>query len=81
MNFRLPPFGGRVVPHPKRLFALAILTVPLGLLSGCGNGVLTPRGPIGSANAIILLDAVGIMSAIVVPTIIAVLAFAWWFRA
>ncbi|MGB7037440.1 MAG: ubiquinol oxidase subunit II [Xanthobacteraceae bacterium] len=42
---------------------------------------MTPRGPIGSANAIILLDAVGIMSAIVVPTIIAVLAFAWWFRA
>ncbi len=54
---------------------------PLGLLSGCGDGVLTPRGPIGSANSIILLDAVGIMSAIVVPTIIAVAAFAWWFRA
>jgi len=69
------------VPPPKRLFALAIATVPLGLLSGCAGGVLQPRGPIGSANSIILLDAVGIMAAIVVPTLIAVLIFAWWFRA
>ncbi|MGB7076317.1 MAG: cytochrome ubiquinol oxidase subunit II, partial [Xanthobacteraceae bacterium] len=43
--------------------------------------MLTPRGPIGSANSVILLDSVGIMSAIVVPTIIAVAVFAWWFRA
>jgi cytochrome o ubiquinol oxidase subunit 2 len=50
-------------------------------LAGCSGGVLDPQGPIGGANALILLDAVGIMSVIVVPTIIAVLAFAWWFRA
>ncbi len=81
MTFRLPTFGRPIVWQPKRLFTLAILTVPLGLLSGCGNGVLTPRGPIGSANSVILLDSVGIMSAIVVPTIIAVAVFAWWFRA
>jgi len=50
-------------------------------LAGCSGGVLDPQGPIGGANALILLDAVGIMSVIVVPTIVAVLAFAWWFRA
>lgn len=51
------------------------------LLGGCSGGVLQPQGPIGAANAKILLDAVGIMSVVVVPTIGAGLAFAWWFRA
>jgi cytochrome o ubiquinol oxidase subunit II len=51
-------------------------------LAGCsGGGVLDPQGPIGSADTMILLDALGIMLAIVVPTIVAVLGFAWWFRA
>jgi cytochrome o ubiquinol oxidase subunit II len=50
-------------------------------LGGCAGGVLQPRGPIGSADSIILLDAVGIMSVIVVPTIAALLAIAFWFRA
>jgi cytochrome o ubiquinol oxidase subunit 2 len=80
MKFRRPQFGWRVVAHRKRLFTLGILMVPLGL-SGCAGGILQPRGPIGGANSIILLDAVGIMSAIVVPTIIAVAICAWWFRA
>ncbi|HUI98211.1 MAG TPA: ubiquinol oxidase subunit II [Xanthobacteraceae bacterium] len=50
-------------------------------LAGCSGGVLQPQGPVGGANALILLNAVGIMSVIVVPTIIAALVFAWWFRA
>src|SRR5262249_3953018 len=56
----------------------------LGLLlsvSGCSGGVLDPPGPIGAANAKILLNALGIMLVIVVPTIVAILAFGWWFRA
>lgn len=51
------------------------------LLTGCSGGVLDPKGPVGDANATIMLNALSIMLAIVVPTIIAVLAFAWWFRA
>ncbi len=43
--------------------------------------MLDPQGPIGGANAKILLNALGIMLVIVVPTIIAILIFAWWFRA
>jgi cytochrome o ubiquinol oxidase subunit II len=43
--------------------------------------VLSPIGPIGAAERTILLDSVAIMLAIVVPTIAATLAFAWWFRA
>jgi len=43
--------------------------------------LLDPQGPIAAANSAILIDSLVIMLAIVVPTIIAVLAFAWWFRA
>ena len=46
-----------------------------------GGGVLDPRGPVGAGNAQILVNALGIMLAIVVPTLLATLAFAWWFRA
>jgi cytochrome o ubiquinol oxidase subunit 2 len=59
----------------------AALAALLPLLAGCSGGVLQPEGPIGAAGAKILLDAVGIMTVIVVPTIVAALGFAWWFRA
>jgi len=50
------------------------------MLGGC-SGVLDPQGPIGSSEKQILFDALAIMLAIVVPVIVATLAFAWWFRA
>ena len=50
------------------------------LLSGCDFGVLSPAGPVGSADATIMMDSLVIMLAIVVPTIVAALGFAWWFR-
>ena len=56
------------------------LLVPLALV-GCHTAVLSPAGPIGAADRRILLDALAIMLAIVIPTILATLAFAWWFRA
>ena len=43
--------------------------------------ILDPQGPIAAAEKIILIDSVAIMLAIVVPTIVAIFAFAWWFRA
>jgi cytochrome o ubiquinol oxidase subunit 2 len=51
------------------------------MVAGCSGGILQPQGPVGGANALILLDAVAIMSVIVVPTIVAALVFAWWYRA
>ena len=51
------------------------------LLPGCRLMVLDPAGPVGAAEGTILFDALAIMLAIVVPTILATLAFAWWFRA
>ena len=51
------------------------------LLSGCGAPVLTPGGPISEGERGVLFDSVAIMLTIVVPTILATLGFAWWFRA
>jgi cytochrome o ubiquinol oxidase subunit 2 len=60
---------------------MAAALLVLLAVSGCSGGVLDPQGPIGGANAKILLNAVGIMLVIVVPTITLILIFAWWFRA
>lgn len=60
-------------------FILLALLV-LGELAGCGRAQLQPAGPIGDAERKILLDSVVIMLAIVIPTIVATLAVAWWYR-
>jgi cytochrome o ubiquinol oxidase subunit 2 len=57
----------------------ALLAASLGFLGGC-SGVLDPHGPVGSAERIILFNATVIMLSVVIPVIIATLAFAWWFR-
>jgi cytochrome o ubiquinol oxidase subunit 2 len=43
--------------------------------------ILDPQGPIGAAEKTILIDSVAIMLAIVLPTIVAIFGFAYWFRA
>jgi cytochrome o ubiquinol oxidase subunit II len=60
--------------------SICALVVPL-TLAGCHAAVLSPAGPVSEAERTILLDALAIMLAIVIPTILATLAFAWWFRA
>jgi cytochrome o ubiquinol oxidase subunit 2 len=42
---------------------------------------LDPQGPVAHAERLILIDSTAIMLAVVVPVILATLAFAWWFRA
>jgi cytochrome o ubiquinol oxidase subunit 2 len=56
-------------------------TGALLLTGGCSKGVLDPQGPVGAAEKLILLNSLGIMLAIVVPTILATLVIAWWYRA
>src|SRR5277367_941919 len=64
----------------KRLsFALAVASVLA--ISGCDIGVLDPKGPIGVQERQIMIDSVAIMLAIIIPTIIAIVVCAWWFRA
>jgi cytochrome o ubiquinol oxidase subunit II len=67
--------------RPKLFPVIGSATTLLVSLAGCSGGVLQPQGPIGAADTKILFNALGIMLAIVVPTIVAVLAIAWWFRA
>ena len=50
-------------------------------LGGCSEGVFDPQGPVATAERTILFNSLGIMLAIVVPTILATLAVAFWFRA
>jgi len=78
---RLEVQMGRLGSRPKLLPIVASTTALVALLAGCSGGVLDPQGPIGASNAKILFNALGIVLAIVGPTIVAVLAFAWWFRA
>src|SRR5271167_4569774 len=42
--------------------------------------ILDPQGPVAAANKTILIDSIAIMLAIVLPTIIAIFMFAFWFR-
>lgn len=45
------------------------------------GGIMDPQGPSARGNAQILVNALGIMLVIVLPTILTTLAIAWWFRA
>jgi cytochrome o ubiquinol oxidase subunit II len=70
-------------PETVGLATFRRLCVVAGLalaLAGCKSGVLDPQGPVGAAEKTILFNALAIMLAIVIPTSIATLAFAWWFR-
>jgi cytochrome o ubiquinol oxidase subunit 2 len=59
---------------------LAVVLIGAATLGGCSEGVLDPKGPIAAAERQILFNSLGIMLAIVIPTILATLGVAWWFR-
>jgi cytochrome o ubiquinol oxidase subunit 2 len=63
-----------------RYAALAIALISAATLAGCNEGVLDPKGPIAAAERLILFNSTGIMLAIVIPTILATLGVAYWFR-
>jgi cytochrome o ubiquinol oxidase subunit 2 len=60
---------------------LAFAALGAALLAGCGDvSILNPAGPIAAQNKQILVNATVIMLAIGIPTILATIGFAWWFR-
>jgi cytochrome o ubiquinol oxidase subunit II len=63
-----------------RYAVLAIVLIGAAMLGGCSEGVFDPKGPIAAAERLILFNSLGIMLAIVIPTILATLGVAWWFR-
>ena len=88
------PYGGPHGPGPRsarlqarlshavsRVAARCAAAAAALALAGCQPGVLDPAGPVGQAQKQILLNSLAIMLAIIVPTILATLAFAWWYRA
>jgi cytochrome o ubiquinol oxidase subunit II len=59
---------------------LVVVLIGAAMLGGCSEGVLDPKGPIADAERQILFNSLGIMLAIVIPTILATLGVAYWFR-
>ncbi|TPJ14391.1 ubiquinol oxidase subunit II [Mesorhizobium sp. B2-7-3] len=61
--------------------AVAALSATSAVLTGCSGGVFDPQGPIAAGNTKILLNSLAVMLVIVIPTLVALLLFAWKFRA
>ncbi|HEX5258323.1 MAG TPA: ubiquinol oxidase subunit II [Sphingomicrobium sp.] len=60
---------------------MAAAAAPVFLLTACDRGILNPVGPVGGAEKMILINSTAIMLAIIIPTILATVGIAWWFRA
>jgi len=60
---------------------LAVILVGAALTLASCQGVLDPQGPIASAERLLLINSTAIMLVVVIPVIVATLAFAWWYRA
>lgn len=90
MNDFMPLLRGTCLLMPRHLLSafgrarslhwLLLLGGPV-LLSGCAGGVLDPQGPVGANDSKILIDALLIMLAIVIPTIALAFWMAWKYRA
>ena len=67
------PSGGLI--RRAALVAAACL-----LASACNRGILDPVGPVGQAEKTIMINSTAIMLAIIIPTMLATIGIAWWFR-
>jgi cytochrome o ubiquinol oxidase subunit II len=63
-----------------RYSVLALVCASATTLGGCSGGILDPKGPIASAQRLLLINTTAIMLVVVIPVIVAALAFAWWYR-
>ena len=63
-----------------RRAVLAVILVGAALLVASCQGVLDPQGPIAAAERLLLVNSTAIMLVVVIPVIVATLAFAWWYR-
>src|SRR3984885_10212423 len=67
--------------HCSGLLRWPVWGAPILLTSCAPAGVLDPQGPVASAEHLILINSTAIMLVVVIPVILATLAFAWWYRA
>jgi cytochrome o ubiquinol oxidase subunit 2 len=63
--------------RPRRFGVAGLASLSL---AACNRGILDPVGPVGAAEKQILINSTAIMLAIIIPTMIATIAFAFWFR-
>src|ERR1700722_13249043 len=80
------PSAARAAPSTSarvnmRYGLLAVVLIGAVTLGGCTDGIFDPKGPVAVAERQILLNALGIMLAIVTPVILCTLGVAFWFRA
>jgi cytochrome o ubiquinol oxidase subunit 2 len=68
-------------PDRRVLPCLCVLAGAFAPSLARADSILSPAGPVARGDATILMDALVIMLAIVIPTMVATLAFAWWYRA
>ena len=73
--------SSRCLSGARRPPALAPAALSVSLaLTACNRGIFDPVGPVASAEKTILINSTAIMLAIIIPTMIATVAVAWWFR-
>ena len=67
-------------PRRKSVYLWPVGCTALLTASCQSSGVLDPKGPIAAAERLLLINSTAIMLVVVVPVILATLAFAWWYR-
>jgi cytochrome o ubiquinol oxidase subunit 2 len=79
-NSTQPTRRGPATPHRLAQLARFGLLGPLLLLSGCGMTLFDPKGDIGAQEKHLIVLALAIMLAVVIPVIVLTLWFAWRYR-
>ena len=67
-------------PQDRKAKRLALAVAPVLPLAACNRGIFDPVGPVAAQEKQLLINSTAIMLAIIIPTMIATIAFAWWFR-
>jgi cytochrome o ubiquinol oxidase subunit 2 len=69
----------RVKSRAAALRALVAAAL-IPLIGACNRGIFDPVGPVAAQEKQLLINSTAIMLAIIIPTMIATVAVAWWFR-
>ena len=75
-----PASNARPWPRPSGLLRWPAICAAVLVTSCQPAGILDPQGPVASAERLLLINSTAIMLVVVVPVVLATLAFAWWYR-
>ncbi len=75
-----PAFKTRGWP-PRSGLLRCLIVCAAALVASCRQaGILDPQGPIAAQELLLMVNSTAIMLVVVVPVVLATLAFAWWYR-